>query len=39
MGWSVTFRYVPYDHMSMAQMARANGLPVWADALATGWVE
>ena len=39
MGWSVTFRYVPYDHMSMAQMARTNGLPVWADALATGWVE
>ena len=38
-GWSVTFRYVPYDHMSMARLARANGLPVWADALATGWVE
>jgi diadenosine tetraphosphatase ApaH/serine/threonine PP2A family protein phosphatase len=38
-GWSVTFRYVPYDHLSMAQMARRNGLPVWADALATGWVE
>ena len=38
-GWSVTFRYVPYDHMSMAQLARTNGLPVWADALATGWVE
>jgi diadenosine tetraphosphatase ApaH/serine/threonine PP2A family protein phosphatase len=38
-GWSVTFRHVPYDHMSMAQLARTNGLPVWADALATGWVE
>jgi len=38
-GWSATFRYVPYDHMSMARLARANGLPVWADALATGWVE
>jgi diadenosine tetraphosphatase ApaH/serine/threonine PP2A family protein phosphatase len=37
-GWSVTFRYVPYDHMSMAEMARRNGFPVWASALATGWV-
>jgi predicted phosphodiesterase len=38
-GWSVTFRYVPYDHMSMADLARTNGMPVWAQALATGWVE
>jgi diadenosine tetraphosphatase ApaH/serine/threonine PP2A family protein phosphatase len=38
LGWSVTFRYVPYDHMEMAEMARRNGLPVWASALATGWV-
>lgn len=38
LGWSVTFRYVPYDHMAMAEMARRNGLPVWASALATGWV-
>jgi len=38
LGWSVTFRYVPYDHMSMAEMARRNGMPVWASALATGWV-
>ena len=37
-GWSVTFRYVPYDHRAMADMARRNGLPVWASALATGWV-
>ena len=37
-GWSVTFRYVPYDHASMADMARRNGVPVWASALATGWV-
>jgi predicted phosphodiesterase len=36
--WSVTFRYVPYDHMSMAEMARRNGLLKWASALATGWV-
>jgi diadenosine tetraphosphatase ApaH/serine/threonine PP2A family protein phosphatase len=38
-GWSVTFRYVPYDHMSMAGLARTNGMPVWASALATGWIE
>ena len=38
-GWSVAFRYVPYDHMPMAELARRNGLPVWAAALATGWVE
>ncbi|MEA2882752.1 MAG: hypothetical protein QOH32_2008 [Bradyrhizobium sp.] len=37
--WSVTFRYVPYDHMAMAELARTNGLPVWASALATGWIE
>jgi diadenosine tetraphosphatase ApaH/serine/threonine PP2A family protein phosphatase len=36
--WSVTFRYVPYDHMAMAEMARRNGLPAWASALATGWI-
>lgn len=37
-GWSVTFRYVPYDYRPMAEMARKNGVPVWASALATGWV-
>jgi diadenosine tetraphosphatase ApaH/serine/threonine PP2A family protein phosphatase len=37
-GWSTTFRYVPYDHMAMAELARQGGLPVWASALATGWV-
>ena len=37
-GWSVTFRYVPYDHMAMAELARAPGMPVWASALASGWV-
>jgi predicted phosphodiesterase len=36
--WNVTVRYVPYDHMSMAEMARRNGEPEWASALATGWV-
>jgi hypothetical protein len=30
---------VPYDHMPMAELAQRNGLPVWAAALATGWVE
>ena len=39
LGWSTTFRYVPYDHASMAEMARRNGLPDWAGALATGWVQ
>src|ERR1700738_4347876 len=29
-GWSVTFRYVPYDHLSMAELARTNGSPIWA---------
>jgi diadenosine tetraphosphatase ApaH/serine/threonine PP2A family protein phosphatase len=38
LGWSVTFRYVPYDHRAMSDMAARNGLPVWASALATGWV-
>jgi predicted phosphodiesterase len=36
--WSVTFRYVPYDHTAMANLARRNGFPEWASALATGWV-
>jgi diadenosine tetraphosphatase ApaH/serine/threonine PP2A family protein phosphatase len=36
--WSVRFRYVPYDHMAMAELARTNGMPVWASALATGWI-
>lgn len=36
--WSVSFRYVPYDHMAMASMALSNGRPEWASALATGWV-
>ena len=38
-GWSVTFRYVPYDHMAMAELARANGMPAWANAFASGWIE
>jgi predicted phosphodiesterase len=38
LGWSATFRYVPYDHMSMAEMARRRGFAAWASALATGWI-
>jgi predicted phosphodiesterase len=34
--WTVTFRYVPYDHAAMAKMAEANGLRAWASALRTG---
>jgi diadenosine tetraphosphatase ApaH/serine/threonine PP2A family protein phosphatase len=37
-GWSATFRHVPYNHMAMAELARSNGWPVWASALATGWI-
>jgi predicted phosphodiesterase len=38
LGWSATFRYVPYDHMSMAELAQRNGWPAWGSALATGWI-
>jgi diadenosine tetraphosphatase ApaH/serine/threonine PP2A family protein phosphatase len=37
-GWSATIRYVPYDNATAAEMARANGMTVWASTLATGWV-
>ncbi|EKS33148.1 metallophosphoesterase family protein [Afipia clevelandensis] len=36
--WHVTFRHVPYDHESMAALARQNGHPDLAHALATGWI-
>jgi diadenosine tetraphosphatase ApaH/serine/threonine PP2A family protein phosphatase len=36
--WHVTFRHVPYDHDAMASLARANGQPELASALATGWI-
>ena len=36
--WSVTFRHVPYDNNAMALLARRNGDPEFASALATGWV-
>jgi diadenosine tetraphosphatase ApaH/serine/threonine PP2A family protein phosphatase len=36
--WIVTFRHVPYDHDAMAELARRNGKPELANALATGWI-
>jgi len=36
--WHVTFRHVPYDHETMAALARRNGDREFASALATGWV-
>ena len=36
--WRVTFRHVPYDHEAMAALARKNGQPELASALATGWI-
>jgi diadenosine tetraphosphatase ApaH/serine/threonine PP2A family protein phosphatase len=36
--WNVTFRHVPYDHEAMAALARRNGQPELASALATGWI-
>jgi diadenosine tetraphosphatase ApaH/serine/threonine PP2A family protein phosphatase len=36
--WHVTFRHVPYDHDTMAALARQNGQSELASALATGWI-
>ena len=36
--WVVTFRHMPYDHEAMAALARQNGQPELASALATGWI-
>jgi diadenosine tetraphosphatase ApaH/serine/threonine PP2A family protein phosphatase len=36
--WRATFRHVPYDHEAMAALARRNGQPELASALATGWI-
>jgi putative phosphoesterase len=36
--WAASFRYVPYNHMAMAEMAKARTRPEWASALATGWL-
>ncbi len=35
-GWSVSFRFVPYDHMTQSQLAARNRRPTWAAGLATG---
>jgi len=37
--WHVTFRHVPYDHDAMVALARKNGHPDLANALATGWIK
>ena len=37
--WRVHVRYVPYDTTDMAALARSKGMPAWASAIATGWVE
>jgi len=37
-GWRVSLRHVPYDHAAMAALARQNGMPELASALATGWI-
>jgi predicted phosphodiesterase len=36
--WHAIFRHVPYDHDAMAALARRNGQPELASALATGWI-
>ncbi|MCR9071428.1 MAG: metallophosphatase family protein [Alphaproteobacteria bacterium] len=36
--WRVSFRQVPYDHMAMAEIARARGNAAWASALSSGWI-
>lgn len=37
-GWAVQFRNVGYDNIAMSVLAKANGRPEWAAALATGRV-
>ena len=37
--WHASFRQVPYDHDAMAALARRNGHPELATALATGRIE
>lgn len=36
--WSVSFRLVPYDHMSQSRLAGQNGRASWEAGLATGWL-
>jgi predicted phosphodiesterase len=37
--WQGSFRHVPYDHDAMAALARQNGQPELANAIATGWIK
>ncbi|WP_420406222.1 metallophosphoesterase family protein [Nisaea sp.] len=37
-GWSVSHRQVPYDHLEMARLAMDRGRVDWAEGLATGWI-
>jgi predicted phosphodiesterase len=37
-GWDVTFRSIPYDHVTAAKQARANGREDWARGLESGWL-
>ncbi|MBT3065884.1 metallophosphoesterase [Rhodoferax sp. U11-2br] len=37
-GWCVSLLSVPYDHQSMAQLARLRGRPEWEHALLTGYM-
>lgn len=36
--WNFSFRHVPYDHMTMAELARSKGMLDWASALSGGWI-
>lgn len=37
-GWAVSLVTVPYDHSSMARLARLRGRPEWEQALSTGYL-
>ncbi|MBY0409458.1 MAG: metallophosphatase family protein, partial [Burkholderiaceae bacterium] len=37
-GWSISLLSVPYDHKSMAKLARLRGRPEWEHALLTGYM-
>lgn len=37
-GWTVSLISVPYDHASMAKLARLRGRPEWEHALLTGYM-
>jgi putative phosphoesterase len=37
--WEATFRAIPYDWDTAAELAVAHGFPQWRKALTTGWVD